>query len=300
MAEYHQMLFEHPFFIRSFISAYHMEKWTPSEACAEEVYPFSQLFYLTEGEALYSTGGKEYPLKAGDMIYRPARIPFTFTWVKTPVSLSLVSFLLDSPSMAIFAPAPFSLYGEEISTFLDLVATGVRITEPVRKQNFVGQKLIEDTPPEAIGFVGASLERFLSMVYCRLKKIPLLPDRSRKVREYREEEALASRIRQYLLDHLRETVSLPALAAAFGVSERTVSRAFRRCYNRSAIDWLSDSRIEVAKQLIEGSKMNFTEIAEHLGFSSVNYFSKMFKKKTGMTPTEYSKAAPLMTVMPDR
>ncbi len=287
------MLLEHPFFVRSFISAYRMERWTPNEVFTEETYSFSQLVYLTEGEGLYTTAGVSYPMKPGDMILRPEGVPFSFAWTKTPVSLSLVSFLIDSPSMAAFYPSPFPLYGEEISTFLDLVATGVRITEPVREGGLIGQRLIPGTPPEAIGFVGASLERFLSMVYCRLKRIEILPDRSRKVTEYRAEEELASRVKAYLSEALTEPLSLAALSARFGVSQSTLSRAFRRSYNRSLIDWVLEERVMRAKAMIEERNMNFTEIAEALGYSSVNYFSKVFKKKTGMSPTEYSKAAPL-------
>ena len=45
--------------------------------------------------------------------------------------------------------------------------------------------------------------------------------------------------------------------------------------------------LEKAKELIRENDKNFTQISEELGFSTVHYFSRLFKKKTGMTPTEY-------------
>ena len=47
-------------------------------------------------------------------------------------------------------------------------------------------------------------------------------------------------------------------------------------------------KLKSAVTLIRERNLNFTEIAEVLGFSSVHYFSRLFKKKTGMTPSEYS------------
>ena len=47
-------------------------------------------------------------------------------------------------------------------------------------------------------------------------------------------------------------------------------------------------KIEFAKQLIREDQMNFTQISDFLGYSSIHYFSRQFKKITGMTPSEYS------------
>ena len=47
-------------------------------------------------------------------------------------------------------------------------------------------------------------------------------------------------------------------------------------------------KIDAAKQLIRSQRLNFTQIADRLGYTSVHYFSRQFKKVTGMTPSEYS------------
>ena len=47
-------------------------------------------------------------------------------------------------------------------------------------------------------------------------------------------------------------------------------------------------KVEFAKQLIRENQLNFTQISDFLGYSSIHYFSRQFKKVTGMTPSEYS------------
>ena len=47
-------------------------------------------------------------------------------------------------------------------------------------------------------------------------------------------------------------------------------------------------KVEAAKEMIRMSQLNFTQISERLGYSSIHYFSRQFKKTTGMTPSEYA------------
>ena len=54
------------------------------------------------------------------------------------------------------------------------------------------------------------------------------------------------------------------------------------------IDYFSQLKIEAAKHLIRDGHLNYTEISQELGFSSIHYFSRRFKKITGMSPSEYA------------
>ena len=68
---------------------------------------------------------------------------------------------------------------------------------------------------------------------------------------------------------------------------------FTALYNRekSPIAYFNGLKILEAQRLIAQTPLNNTEIAERLGFSSVHHFSKAFKQKTGIAPTEYAKAS---------
>ena len=54
------------------------------------------------------------------------------------------------------------------------------------------------------------------------------------------------------------------------------------------IDFFTKMKVEYAKELIREKNQNFTQISEFLGYSSIHYFSRQFKKITGMTPSEYT------------
>ena len=67
-------------------------------------------------------------------------------------------------------------------------------------------------------------------------------------------------------------------------------KRYKKEMHEGIMEHFLNLKLQTAIQLILSSNMNFTEISELMGFSSVNYFSKFFKKRTGMTPTEYSKS----------
>ncbi|MBR5122895.1 MAG: helix-turn-helix transcriptional regulator, partial [Anaerotignum sp.] len=64
---------------------------------------------------------------------------------------------------------------------------------------------------------------------------------------------------------------------------------FRQKTGHSLMEYFMQMKLSEAQRRIAVRDVTFTEISEELGFSSVNYFSKVFKQKTGMTPTEYSR-----------
>jgi AraC-like DNA-binding protein len=64
---------------------------------------------------------------------------------------------------------------------------------------------------------------------------------------------------------------------------------FREKHGGGAIAYFIELKIDEAKRLIRKGNMNFSEIASSLGFNSLHYFSRQFKKVTGMPPTEFTK-----------
>ncbi|HHV45197.1 MAG TPA: helix-turn-helix transcriptional regulator [Firmicutes bacterium] len=71
------------------------------------------------------------------------------------------------------------------------------------------------------------------------------------------------------------------------MAESTLKQAFREYTGKPIIQYHNEKRIEEAKRLIREEKHTITAIAEKLGFSSVHYFSRCFKKCTGLSPTAY-------------
>jgi AraC-like DNA-binding protein len=89
-------------------------------------------------------------------------------------------------------------------------------------------------------------------------------------------------------NHLKE-IGVPEIVQASGVSRRVLEVKFRKTLNRSILEELLRLRIEDAKQHLTENKLRVTDVALLCGFSSVYYFSRAFKRETGVSPKQYQK-----------
>jgi AraC-like DNA-binding protein len=87
-----------------------------------------------------------------------------------------------------------------------------------------------------------------------------------------------------------ENVSLEELSYALNVSKSYIKQQFKKANGYSVIEFFIKLKINKAKELLSQNKYSITEIADMLGFSTVFYFSRQFKKHTDMSPTEYVKS----------
>lgn len=95
---------------------------------------------------------------------------------------------------------------------------------------------------------------------------------------------------KYIETHGAGGIQLIDAASAAQVSPAYLSRLFSEHFKISFTDYITERRIERAEKLIRKSRMNMKEIAFAVGYQDPNYFSKIFKKVTGMLPTQYAAA----------
>lgn len=277
--------------VESVLTVYHMENYVNLRP-RDELYPFWQATFLLSGEGTYHTEEGEYPFHAGEVLFRRPGCSTRIEYPQNgePVSFTIISFECHSQAMDALPRGPVKLYGEERATLLDLVRTGIRICRPLREgEPLRGFTLREDTPDEVLEFVGVSLERFLIMVSCRLAGHTLLTDESEKSNRFAEHSQTAVMIRQYLEERVCERLSIGELAGHFGLSQTVLMKLYKREYGATVMEDFTRMKVNYAKHQITHSGRNFTEIAEELGYSSQGYFSRVFRRFEGLTPTEYSR-----------
>src|SRR5262245_56970147 len=95
---------------------------------------------------------------------------------------------------------------------------------------------------------------------------------------------------EFLRAHFSERLNLVMVSEAVGVHVVHLAREFRNHYGRTAGDYIRQLRVEYACREIAGSSSSLAEIASAAGFSDQSHFSKVFKRFTGMTPSEYRAA----------
>lgn len=93
--------------------------------------------------------------------------------------------------------------------------------------------------------------------------------------------------KEILNEHYKQEITLVGLARMVGVTPSYLSRLFKKELEINFTDYLNQLRIEKAKVLLDIPHMKILEIASKVGFNNAEYFSKMFKKVTGMNPNNY-------------
>ena len=91
-----------------------------------------------------------------------------------------------------------------------------------------------------------------------------------------------------MLDNLHRNLSLKEIAAFSNVSISTLREIFHLNASCGVMEYFIALKIEQAKKYIREGDYNLTQIAEILGYSGLHYFSRQFKQKTGMSPSQYS------------
>lgn len=95
--------------------------------------------------------------------------------------------------------------------------------------------------------------------------------------------------RQYVLEHVEEHISLQEVADAVCISAGYLSTLFKKQYNQSFVSFINQAKVERACELIAEQKYLIGEISYRLGFENAYYFTKVFRRCTGMTPSEWEK-----------
>ena len=91
----------------------------------------------------------------------------------------------------------------------------------------------------------------------------------------------------YIDNNYNRKISLEDVGEYVNLSVVHLSRLFKAETGKTVLDYINDSKMLKAEQMLNTGKYKIYEIANELGFNNAHYFSTMFKKFTGMTPSEY-------------
>ncbi len=104
------------------------------------------------------------------------------------------------------------------------------------------------------------------------------------------ENEIIRQAQQYISAHIRQKLSVPLVARQVDVSPSYLTALFHKNLQISPGEYIRRIKLQESKQMIRENNLNFTEIAAELQYSTVHHFSRQFKEKFGITPTEYAKS----------
>ena len=96
----------------------------------------------------------------------------------------------------------------------------------------------------------------------------------------------------YISDNLTSDMTLTSVATLFGIHPVHLARKFKQETGNTFIGFVNLQRVSLAKYYFHCGNLQMSEVADLSGFNSHSYFTKVFKKLTGITPTEYIRVLP--------
>lgn len=120
------------------------------------------------------------------------------------------------------------------------------------------------------------------------KQTGQLKDEDEKVEQFRE---LMTGAIQYVHDHYAEDLRLEMICKKFTISKSYFCQLFKRFTGKTYGDYIIDYRLQKAAEMLLNSDMTVTDISYGAGFNDLAYFSRVFKRHTGVTPSDFKKKA---------
>lgn len=227
------------------------------------------IHHVVSGKGYYCTKEKKYTLHAGDtfLIY-----PYTE-----------VSYFADEEDPWEYYWVGFS--GSDAPLILE--ATLFHPSSPVisnsdKKEQIIEQllKIYQVRGTEILQTVQMTGELYLTLALFMNEK-SFVHSSSDFYRSY------AKKGIDYIAFHYSFPITIDDIASYVGISRSHLYRAFVQTFGLSPKQYLSDFRLKQACHLLKHSDLSITAVANSVGYENNLYFSKMFHKKKGMTPSEY-------------
>ena len=259
-----------------------------------ESHNFWEFIYVDRGEVNVIAGKREICLKKGEILFHQ---PNEFHAVKatgfSAPNLIVISFASSSPAMRFFTERLLSLDDKEQSILADIIVEArrcfsSRLDDPYL---FHMEKKTSDMFASE-QMIRIHLEHLLIHIIRRQSRLHALNSysipRNKVVRRNQSIEDTFYNVIEYLESRINEKITLEQICHDNSIGRSQLQKIFHQKKNCSVMEYFSNLKIATAKQMLRTNQYNITQISEKLGYSSVHYFYRQFKKTTGMSPTEYS------------
>ena len=122
---------------------------------------------------------------------------------------------------------------------------------------------------------------------------PADPEREKEEPEGENSQTalVMAHVRRYLEDNYMFDLSLDSVGEILHISPAYLSAQFKKYQKMNFLDCLTELRINAAKELLNDPFRSSAEVASMVGYEDASYFARAFKKRTGVTPTQYRKQA---------
>ena len=264
----------------------HYFEYSSSHYFEGEQHDFWEFVYVDKGEVDVLAGGRELRLGRGSLLIHP---PGEFHALRATGSsapnLVVASFFCEGDALARLGEGPYPMGEAERALIGGIVAEAERaFATPLDDPTTTALERRPDAPLGAEQLVAAYMEELL----IRLLRAGAPEPRGAGPMEPQSRNEVFLRVDAYLAERLSQTLTLDRICRDNLVGRSRLQQIFHAETGGGVMEYFGRRKIEAAKEMIRRDDGNFTEIANRLGYQSIYYFSRHFKKVTGMTPSEYA------------
>ena len=236
-----------------------------------ESHPIAELTYVDQG-ALHSVAeGQDLLLKQGDIvIYGPGQWHMQYA---------------DIGVAPRYVTLSFEVSGGDITPLLSRKFTAPQRVVALLQEMLREQERMDEYSSDLI------LSQLNQLLLLLLREVSdPKGGKLQTANAIHSENEIIRQAQQYVSTHIREKLSVPLVARQVDVSPSYLTALFHKNLQISPGEYIRRIKLQESKQMIRENRYNFTEIAAQLQYSTVHHFSRQFKEKFGITPTEYAKS----------
>ncbi len=272
------------------IFSIHYFKYSQKFDFSGESHDFWELVYIDSGEAHVIAEDKTYVLKQGDVIFHKPNEFHTIATRNKFANSVIITFSSKSKAVSFFKEKILSLTPYEQELLRNIISEAT-MAYPDALSEVYCEKLPKNKSSEfgSEQVIKLNLELLLiTLIRNNANAMKRQPQKAsvREVRVHKTVDAIVD----YVKANLYDDFTLDDIAKELFFSKTHMKNVFKKKMGISIIQYCLKLKLDEAKRLISKKEFTFTEIAYKLNFNSVQYFSRLFKAHTGMTPTEYSRS----------
>jgi AraC family transcriptional regulator, arabinose operon regulatory protein len=238
-------------------------KCWPSWNVTKAKIDFHDLTYIYSGKAVYIVNDTEYQLSRNDFIYIPkGSIRQAYTFEEDPMHCYAFNFHLDF------------YRGEEVSLPFPTVFTVGRLSELTEYYKCFNNVWMQKDPEyllEARAIFMLILHKLITL--------------AQNVGTSQKSHSITTEIKEYIMSHLNQKIEIPEMADIFGLHPVYFGALFKKNSGYTIKEYITMLRINNAENLLSTGGYTVSEAAFRCGFEDIFYFSKVFKKYKGVTPS---------------
>lgn len=260
---------------------------------AGESHDFWEFVYVDKGSVNICMDDTNITLYKGDIAFhQPNEFHKVSATGPSAPNLVVISFQCNSSAMFSFSKKILKIDERERSILAEILLEAKQLfVSPLNDPYLTEMKKKASVPLGTEQLIKLYLQHFLIHLMRRYESAADTPP----VQSPKNTIEIFKRVIDYMEHNLSSHLTLEQICHENMIGRTQLQKIFHKECGCSVIEYFSRMKIDTAKYFIRSGKMNFTQISEHLGYTSIHYFSRQFKKITDMTPSEYASSIKAIT-----